>query len=258
MSTISQIVPPLPPHISPETNWVYELILWRKSMTNSEEIVYRTLRFLADVDESLQAKYLYKEEFEVSREKIAEAIQKGANDMPGIGRIASNFIVATTLDSSAFAYTFSIGITHPSLCNVLIMKIPRTKVEGDNPVLRFDTLKFIFRGLVEIFEPFWGAISNNLNFQRFGQVSKQIEGFKLPSAIHWFNYFDRLVLENLDADKVFSAPFYSIERLENKGVIAILQPKPFKEREPEHLQRQEQVMQYLNFDELYRRYSRYQ
>jgi hypothetical protein len=62
----------------------------------------------------------------------------------------------------------------------------------------------------------------------------------------------------LDADKVFSAPFYSIERLENKGVIAILQPKPFKEREPEHLQRQEQVMQYLNFDELYRRYSRYQ
>jgi hypothetical protein len=253
MNTTSQIIPPLPSHIPPERSWSYELILWRESMTNPQETVYRTLSFLADIDESLRAKYIYMKEFELSPKQIAKTIQKGASEMPDLG---SNFTVTTTLDSLTYSYSFSVGISNPMFSNVFVMKIPRSKVEGNNSILTFDRVQFIFQGLVEVFDPFWGAISNNLNFQRFVKVSQQIDCFKIPSAIHWFNYFDRYVLERLNPDRVLSAPFHSVVKLKSQGVMAILQEEPFNDRDPDHLQRQYEVMEYLNFNELYCQYPR--
>ena len=77
-----QIIPPLPPHIPQKLNQVYELILWRKSLVDSQEIVRQILLFLAGVDESFRAKYIYQEDFGAS----PAPIRKNPSEVKNLSR----------------------------------------------------------------------------------------------------------------------------------------------------------------------------
>ncbi len=144
--------------------------------------------------------------FDWSLDTLQGLLQKGINKedetvFPDLGYRVSFFSSLKEDDSAGISML--VGASNSSIINNFIVNLPLSLpiYESSEVKKRLITL---FKECVSIFNPFWACIGNNVNLRRYDGYW----GDKLPTAIHWLNYFGSDVSKTLGDAKITLSPTY--------------------------------------------------
>jgi hypothetical protein len=96
----------------------------------------------------------------------------------------------------------------------------------------------LFKQLIEVFEPYYGFVSNCSNRQ-FGDA---LWRNNKPTYVHWANYYDTTIAETIGLESVLSID--GVEKL-GTGYFFMLQDEPIDVINPQHMEKQREVTQML-------------
>lgn len=184
-------------------------------------------------------------QFDLSYENLAKIIKKGRNVELGVSEstLGYKFSFFSSMNNEySSGISMSIGISNPKFNNTLIVNFPeRLALSSDDLVV--EKVINMFMDCCIIFKPYWGCISNNLNIGRYDRLF----GNKVPTSIHWMNYFGIDIVDLVGRSKVEIAPLYSIEKTEH-GYFLRMQKYPLSELNSNDIEKQENLNLYFGFN----------
>lgn len=176
--------------------------------------------------------------FDWSLETLQKLLKKGINKegktiFPDLGYRVSFF--SSLKDDDSAGISMLIGASNSSITNNFIVNLPLSLPIYTSNKVR-SKLIFLFKECIRAFEPFWGCIGNNVNIRRYDGYW----GDKLPTTIHWVNYFDSQVSEVLGEAKIISSPTYIIEKF-HSGALILLKDEPINDELEEDVKIQQKA-----------------
>ena len=219
------------------------MIFWKRpfkmDINEITDIAFAILSTLKEYGDNLEPNYLSIKKnneatkFELNIENVRTQLENNINEedsicYPELGRSLGFF--SSLEDNVSSGIKMTIGASAKHVTNSVIIKLPIGYF--DKPKYNMAAFDNLFRNIVTIFSPFWGCVNNNLSNKQFG--------FKLwkndkPTSVHWMNYFDNSIVQNLDKDNLLS--IFNLERL-NDGYYFKLQRNPFNVENPDHIAQQ--------------------
>lgn len=206
----------------------HNIILWRnpdnelQSFENISRNAFKTMGIFQQFNTNWQPNYLTghrknTEKFNWSYENFSETLKKCVNKegkkiFLDLGYSISFFSALNEYES--FGYLLNVGST--KFINNLIIDIP-INIDLSNLEIANTTIR-LFEKLVENFKPFWGCIANESIASEYGYFDIQK---KLPKTIFWLNYFDNVIIENMDKNKIIEIVNKNEEITFNKGIFQI-------------------------------------
>lgn len=229
----------------------HSIILWadavKEDFQQSLNKAYKLLLALKEFGPELSPNYLTAikkkeaKKFDLSIETLEELLKKSVNKegntvFPDLGYSIS-FFSSIKADDSA-GVSISVGISNPKFNNCFIVKLPLSLPVYTSNEVR-SKLILLFKECITVFEPFWGCISNSVNIRRY-------EGFwgdKLPTTIHWVNYFGSQLSEELGESKILSSPY--INEKFHSGALVLLKDEPINDEFEEDVKIQQKANIYF-------------
>lgn len=150
---------------------------------------------------------------------------------------SASFSISNNKDLGTILFT--IGVKYPKLKNIFIFNLPTSVFLGNQ--YKPSILITIFKKYCEVFEPFWGCISNSDNINCYDGYWKN----EKPSTVHWLNYFGESLVQRIGCKKIESAPVAFIEK-QNQGYLILLKDSPIENENQKDLELQRKVNTYFN------------
>lgn len=158
--------------------------------------------------------------FDFSREMLEESLRKSVNkegkeEFPHLGYGMQFFSSLNESESSSIS--IRIGNTNPRFKNTVVIGLSQ---EFD-VMNTSDRLTTLFTELIEVLHPFWGAIVNDKNSNRY-------EGFwknNMPTTVHWLNFFGSDLVNRIGAKKIQKADWHRVQQI-SEGYYLQLSAEP--------------------------------
>lgn len=164
--------------------------------------------------------------FDWSTDTLAELLKKGVNKegkktFSDLGYRVSFFSSLKEDDSAGISLL--VGVSNTNFINNFIVNLPLSLPMYDDNLLNEKLIK-VFKECIKIFNPFWACIGNSVNLRRYDGYW----GEKLPTAIHWVNYFDNEISQLLGDNAIMASPV-SIKEKFHHGYYLVLKNKPIND-----------------------------
>lgn len=164
--------------------------------------------------------------FDWSIDTLAELLKKGVNKegkttFSDLGYRVSFFSSLKEDDSAGISLL--VGVSNPNFINNFIVNLPLSLPMYDDNLLNEKLIK-VFKECIKILNPFWACISNSANLKRYDGYW----GEKLPTAIHWVNYFDNEISQVFGESAIMTSPV-SIKENFHHGYCLVLKNKPIND-----------------------------
>lgn len=234
---------------------LYRLILWAGPRKESEDEqvarVQRIVDTLREYHPSIWPRYetawsKHKaREYDFAEARTREIIRRSADKTsPDLGSVFGFF--SDMDDDRTAGISFNTGLSAPDTTNSFVLKFPlEPPLNSQDTPFPPPVVEELFKRCVEIWQPYWGAVADRVNDDRFSGLSpKPIPGGKLPVSVRWINFFGGPL-----ASFVGHRRFQRLRggRLEpfGDGMLLVLQDEPFDDGNLEHLQRQQEANRVL-------------
>lgn len=189
----------------------HSIILWKKADEREKsfeaiaEEAFAVLNTFSHYPDEFKLKFLpansEKEvkEFAWNYNNFKELLKSGVNKegntcFEDLGYSVSFFSSMNSMESCSV--NVRVGNKNEKFTNTLIVNIPLSfnlYEEDDAKICRK-----LFVELVNIFQPFWGCISNKVLARKYG---KYLDG-NLPATIHWMNYWTTDIINSVGLSKI--------------------------------------------------------
>lgn len=233
---------------------VHSMILWanakNEDFKTSVDCAYALIMALKEFGTELSPNYLTakrKKEaklFDYNYETLEELLRKGVNKegktvFADLGYSVSFFSSFVEKDSAGIS--LHVGTTNPRFKNNLVVNLPQTCPIYIDTIIG-ERIINLFKKCVEIFDPFWGCLSNATNVNRYDGYW----GDTLPTSIHWINYFGENIIKQFSVKKIEKSPLYRVEKL-SKGYFLQLKTTPIDNNNEEDIKIQIKANKYFGF-----------
>lgn len=235
---------------------VHSIILWApardEEFDSVAERAYAILTELKNFGEELSPNYL-----KVMRKKDAKPIEltpaifkdilrkninkEGKMEFPDLGYTVGFF--SSLINKKSAGISMTIGVTNPKFTNTLTINTPQ-EFPVYTDVVVAENLVYTFKKCVEIFEPFWGSIVNNVNGDRVSRFCNK----SLPTTTHWANFFGSDIVKRLGESRIAQAPVQNAERL-GSGYFIRLKELPINDECEDDIKIQIQANSYFGFSD---------
>ncbi len=236
-----------------EGNMIQEhsIILWadavKEDFHQSLNKAYKLLLALKEFGPELSPNYITAKrkkeakKFDLSLDILKEQLKKGVNKegntvFPDLGYRISFF--SSLKDDDSAGISISVGVSNPRFKNSFVVELPLSLPIYTSNEVR-SKLVLLFKECITVFEPFWGCISNSVNIRRYDGYW----GDKLPTTIHWVNYFGSQVSEELGESKILSSPY--INEKFHSGALVLLKDEPINDEFEEDVKIQQKANIYF-------------
>lgn len=214
----------------------HSLILWANAANEDFQVslnkAHDLLLALKEFGPELSPNYITAKKkkeapnFDWSLETLQELLKKGVNKegktvFPDLGYSVSFF--SSLKDDDSAGISMLVGASNSSITNNFIVNLPLSLPIYESPEVN-KRLITVFKECVRIFSPFWACIGNGVNLRRYDGYWSD----KLPTAIHWVNYFGSDVSKTFGEAKITSSPTYSKEKL-HSGYLIVLKDGPIND-----------------------------
>ena len=233
---------------------VHSMILWAPARDEDFDLVaeraYAILMALKEFGTELSPNYL-----KVMRKKDAKPIEltleifkdilrkninkEGKTEFADLGYTVGFF--SSLINKDAAGMSMTVGVTNPNFNNTLVVNASQTLPVYIDTVIA-ENLVSTFRKCVEIFEPFWGSIVNNVNGDRVSRFCNK----SLPTTTHWVNFFGSDIINQLGVSRIEQAPVQKVEKLGN-GYFVRLKEFPINDECEEDIKIQMKANSYFGF-----------
>lgn len=232
-----------------ETN---SLVLWAKAsnedFSSIVEKAYSVLSVMKNFGDEFGPNYLTGHRrknvntFDLNHKTLGKVIASGINkergtEFPTLGYEIS--FVSSLKVKEATRISMTVGVSNPIFVNNLVVDFSE-QLDLFNNIELCDKITELFRNCCQAFNPYWGCVVNNVNMNRF----ESLYGRKLPSSIHWINYFGRDIVNLLGIEEIESAPAFSIEKL-GLGYCIRMQKKSICDSNLEDIKKQATINNYF-------------
>ena len=230
----------------------HSLILWANSSSEDFQIsltkAYNLLLALKEFGPEIAPNYITAKRkkdainFDWNTKTLEELLKnglnkEGKNQFLDLGYRASFFSSLKEDDSAGISLL--VGASNSSITNSFIVNLPLTLPLYESTEVN-EKLISTFKECVRIFNPSWACISNNVNIRRFDGYWSD----KLPTAIHWLNYFGNETSQILGVEKIESAPTSSIEKF-HLGYLVKLKDSPINDESRSDIELQKIANKYF-------------
>ena len=223
---------------------IFKMIVWSRlkniGIDDMADIAYKMLYLLKSYGDELDPKYLTErkktlaKEFVLDRESTKLLLERKV-DKEGLklfNQLTSRISFFSSMeDDRSSGISIGIGNCGQMFNNTCVVNLP----EGFSGLAdKRKEFIFLFKQLVDVFEPYYGFVSNNSNKQ-YG------DAFWLndkPTYVHWINYYDTITAEKIGLKSVLSIK--GVEKLRN-GYFFTLQDDPIDVTNLQHIERQREV-----------------
>jgi hypothetical protein len=214
----------------------HSLILWANASNEEFQVslnkAHDLLLALKDFGPELSPNYLPANRkkdvtnFDWSLETLQELFKKGINKegeiaFPDLGYELSFFSSLDEDESAGISMT--LGVRNNKFINNFVVDLPLSLPIYESLEVN-KRLITVFKECVRIFNPFWACIGNDVNLRRYDGYW----GNKLPTAIHWVNYFGSEVSKTFGDVKITSSPTYIKEKF-HSGYLLLLKNGPIND-----------------------------
>lgn len=230
----------------------HSFILWAKATNEDFKVslnkVHELLLALKDFGPQLSPNYITAKRkknalnFDWYIETLEELLKKGVNKegktiFPELGYRLSFF--SSLKDDDSAGISILIGASNPIITNTFVVNLPLSSpIYGSYEVNK--RLISLFKKCIVVFNPFWACIGNGVNIRRY-------DGYwadKLPTAIHWVNYFGNEVSKTFEETKIKSAPIYTKEKF-HSGYLLVLKDEPINDEIEDDIKLQQKANKYF-------------
>ncbi|NLW48267.1 MAG: hypothetical protein GXY86_13160 [Firmicutes bacterium] len=223
----------------------HSLILWanvvNEGFQESLNKAYNLLLALKEFGPELSPNYITAkrkkeaQKFDLSLETLQELLKKGINKegdfvFSDLGYRISFFSSLKDDDSAGISIT--VGASNQSITNTFIVNLPLSLPIYTSPEVR-NRLILTFKECVRVFNPYWACISNSVNIRRYDGYW----GNKLPTTIHWVNYFGSQVSRAFGDAKI---PTHTKEKFLS-GYFILLKDEPINDEIEDDIKIQQKV-----------------
>ena len=232
----------------------HSMILWAKASQKDFDTAalkaYRVLAVLSEFGPQLSPNFITSARkkdapsFDGTYEKFKELLRKrvnkeGSTEFPELGYSIGFFSSHDSKNSSGIH--IQAGVTHPQFINTVVVHFPEALPIFDDATVA-EKLVQVFRKCVEVFDPFWGCISNSVNADRYNGYWYE----QLPTATHWMNFFGSDIVTQMGIPKIEQAPVQKVERLSN-GYFVMLKDSPINDENEFDIKIQNKANLYFDF-----------
>lgn len=230
----------------------HAIILWAEAAKEDFQVslnkAYNLLLALKEFGPELSPNYLpaYRKKdvkkFDLSFDTLQELLKNGVNKegdtvFPDLGYSVSFF--SSLKNNNSAGISISVGTSNPLFKNTFIVDLPLSLPIYESSEVNKKLIK-VFKECVKIFYPFWACIGNNVNVERYDGYW----GDKLPTAVHWVNYFGSQVTKELGDEKILSSPTYVKEKF-HSGYFIQLKEKPINDENEEDVKIQQSANEHF-------------
>ena len=208
----------------------HSIILWKKADRKNksfEEIskeAYEVLNIFQNYPKELRPNYLTAKskkevkEFEWNFQNFVDLLKKGINKegdllFEDLGYSVSFFSSLDKKDSCSFEILA--GNKEEQFYNSIIVDLPLSLNLYDKEIA--DTIKNLFKMLVQTYMPFWGCISNEILSDKF---EKFLEG-NVPTMVHWMNYWSEDMIQEIGMERIQKCLEQNTGISFEKGILTI-------------------------------------
>lgn len=231
----------------------HSLILWANAASEDFQVsvnkAHNLLLALKEFGPELSPNYITAKRkkdapnFDWSLETLQGLLKKGINKegktvFSDLGYRVSFF--SSLKDDDSAGISMLVGASNSSITNNFIVNLPLSLPIYESPEVN-KRLITVFKECVRIFNPFWACIGNGVNLRRYDGYW----GDKLPTAIHWVNYFGSDISKTIGNAKITSSPTYSKEKL-HSGYLIVLKDGPINDEIGDDIKLQQSANKYFN------------
>ena len=232
----------------------HSMILWAKASEENFDVAaqraYRVLATLKEFGTQLSPNYLtaarkkdapiFDGTYESLKALLLKRVNKEGNtEFPELGYGIGFFSSHDSKNSSGIH--IQVGVTHPQFKNTVLVHLPEAlPVFNDSTVA--EKLVEVFRKCAEVFDPFWGCVSNSVNADRFNGYWHE----RLPTATHWVNFFGSDIVNQMGISKIEQAPVQKVEKVGN-GYLVMLKESPIDDKNEFDIKIQNKANSYFGF-----------
>lgn len=229
----------------------FSLILWAPSriqdFDSCKHQAYELLATLHAFGPELSPKYLRAmskkaaREFRLTLDNVEQLLKRKADRLfPDLGYTIGFFTSMNDDESAGISLRIGVSTPDPRFVNSLVVDFP-LNFDFGNAALRSRTID-LFRRCCEIFDPFWGCITDNLVQNRLQSFWKDSQ----PTSIHWVNWYGDDLADRLGRSKAEHAPVLLVEKLEG-GYLVVARETPFDVKDARDIQLAAAINAYLGF-----------
>lgn len=230
----------------------HSLILWGKANNEDFQVnlkkVNDLLFVLKEFGPELSPNYLTAkrkkdaQNFDWCLKTLEQLLKKGINKegktpFPDLGYRVSFF--SSLKDDDSAGISMLVGASNPNITNNFIVNLPLSLPIYDSPEVN-KRLITVFKKCVEIFNPFWACIGNGVNLRRYDGYW----GDKVPTAIHWVNYFGSEVSQTIGETKIMSSPTCTKNKV-HSGYFLVLKDEPINDEVEDDIKLQQRANKYF-------------
>lgn len=145
-----------------------------------------------------QAKEFYWELNNFSNQIKKHPVNAGNRILGELGYRMSFF--SSLNDENSISFSIMIGNQNPMFTDAIVINFPSELSQSN---FFISNMPNIFRECCEIFHPYWGCIADMSYTSRYGSYLNKED--KLPSGVHWVNYWSEEIVEKHGCKKILTA-----------------------------------------------------
>lgn len=231
----------------------HSIILWAEPKKEAFEDLsvkcYNILNILKNFSPDLSPKYILDfetkkfKEYEFNINEIKKILKDNINKegdkiFPELGYRIHFISHLNTANTTGISMT--IGASFERITNTINIGIKDDFVLYDNHKVNFHLVK-LFKNLIELYKPFWGCVSNDINSNR---IEKFIKSNK-PTTVHWLNFWGSKLLNELKINNWENAPIEEYEQIDD-GYFIKLKKEPIDDENENDLLLQQNANRYFD------------
>lgn len=231
----------------------HSLVLWANAVNEDFQVslnkAHDLLLALREFGPELSPNYITAKRkkdapnFDWSLETLQELLKKGINKegktvFPDLGYRVSFF--SSLKDDDSAGISMLVGASNSSITNNFIVNLPLSLPINESLEVN-KRLIIVFKECIRILNPFWACIGNGVNLRRYDGYW----GDKLPTAIHWVNYFGNDISKTLGDAKITSSPAYFKEKF-HSGYLVVLKDGPINDEVEDDIKLQQRANKYFS------------
>lgn len=222
----------------------YTMVLWAKSnkfsVDTQSKQVFDILTLLGQIDylkPRYQTVFRKKDaiEFELTIENVKTLIlNKRDKQFPELGSQIS-FFTSLNEDESA-GISISIGSSNSRFVNSVVIDLNWDYKKMN--LSKFDELEFIFKGLINIFKPFYGCVASNSDSEKYNEYFD--DRIDKPNSIFDMNFFGKDIIEKINRYDKILKKVYEYQEIDGGYFIRLLK-EPLDISNVKHVEFQKQI-----------------